>query len=424
MIRIIHTGDVHLDSPFRGLDPRKSEVRRQELRAAFTSLMTYARTEKADIVLIAGDLFDVGFVTRETLALISSEIQKLSCPVIIAPGNHDPVTEGSVWTKNFLPQNAYVFTNESIDFFDFPEIGVTVYGWAFTSRFMESSPLKGAAAVEAAKSMNPSRINILCGHGDVTSASSRSCPITTDEIRRFGADYTALGHIHNPSPAWDSIGEGIMYCGCLEGRSFDETGIKGAVEVIIEPSNESAYTSDFGIDEMENRPKVTARKLRFSRRRYETKNLDASGAENIADLREKINDYISKSGFDDKTLLRITLTGGVSSSFAPNLPALEEECGKRLFTLKLIDKTLPILDADELRLDPALRGEFYRTLEPMLTSTNPEERDVAAAALRYGLSALAGESLYFGNEPEDDVVYDEIFENGVFGDFASEREAE
>ena len=51
------------------------------------------------------------------------------------------------------------------------------------------------------------------------------------------------------------------------------------------------------------------------------------------------------------------------------------------------------LSADELRRDPTVRGEFYRLLEPRLTSDDPEERATAAAALRAGLAALAGEAV-------------------------------
>ena len=51
MIKILHTGDVHLDSAFSGLDSRHAEIRRNELRAAFTSMMTYARANGIDLLL-------------------------------------------------------------------------------------------------------------------------------------------------------------------------------------------------------------------------------------------------------------------------------------------------------------------------------------------------------------------------------------
>jgi hypothetical protein len=64
----------------------------------------------------------------------------------------------------------------------------------------------------------------------------------------------------------------------------------------------------------------------------------------------------------------------------------------RVFSLKIIDKTSPMLDAESLRRDPTVRGEFYRLLEKDLLSDDEKTRSTAAAALRAGLAALAGEA--------------------------------
>ena len=364
MLRILHTGDIHLDSPFSGLDPNTAEVRRNELRAAFTSMLHYARTEKVDLILIAGDLFDAEFVTRETLALISREFATVKCPIVISPGNHDFVSEGGVWKRGAFPDNTYIFTSNELSYFDFPEIGARVWGWAFTSRTMESSPLTGCTT-------EPSEYtDILCAHGDLTSARSMSCPLTVRELEAFGADYAAFGHVHNPTKYTPRI----AYCGCLEGRAFDEIGYKGALDVTV------------------NGREITSRKVRFSKRRYEVAALDVRGAVSNTDLRARITDYIVSSHYGDDTILRLTLTGEVSPSFIVNPRVLEDAEG-RVFALKIIDETSPMLDADALRSDPTLRGEFYRVLEPALTSDDKTERARAAAALRVGLAAIAGESV-------------------------------
>ena len=86
----MHTGDIHLDSAFSRLDSRHAEIRRNELRAAFTSMMLSAKMNGADLMLISGDLFDSEFVTRETAALLCREFANFGKPVFIAPGNHDP----------------------------------------------------------------------------------------------------------------------------------------------------------------------------------------------------------------------------------------------------------------------------------------------------------------------------------------------
>ena len=95
-IRILHMGDVHLDSPFSALGVDKSESRRRELRGTFTSILYLAKEKNIDLVLISGDLFDDGYATGETVELLCSQFAALpDCRFVVAPGNHDPYTRGS-----------------------------------------------------------------------------------------------------------------------------------------------------------------------------------------------------------------------------------------------------------------------------------------------------------------------------------------
>lgn len=367
MLRILHTGDIHLDTPFSGIDSAQAQVRRNELRAAFTSMLHYVKCEKIDLLLIAGDLFDAHFVTRETLVLIKRELEALKCPVVISPGNHDSVGECAVWQKGVFSDNTYIFTKDTLEHFDFPSLNTRVWGWAFTSNTMDENPLGGHRATEDG---GEGMINLLCAHGDLMPSRRPSCPLSVAELERFGADYAALGHIHNPREYTDRI----AYCGCLEGRAFDELGVKGALLVEIDGE------------------RITRKKLRFSKRRYELDELDVFGASSNTELAEKIRNFIAAKRYGDDTLLRLTLKGEVSPAFSVNAAALES-CSDRVFALKIIDETVPMLDVDRLRRDPTLRGELYRVLEGALSSTDASERERASAALRVGLAAIAGEDI-------------------------------
>ena len=53
MVKIIHTADIHLDSPFSLLDVQKAQMRKNELRETFSSIVKLAESEKADIMMIA-----------------------------------------------------------------------------------------------------------------------------------------------------------------------------------------------------------------------------------------------------------------------------------------------------------------------------------------------------------------------------------
>ena len=60
-MKFIHTADIHLDSPLRGLsayDDAPAERLRTATREAFQNLVSLAVEERVDFVVIAGDVYD------------------------------------------------------------------------------------------------------------------------------------------------------------------------------------------------------------------------------------------------------------------------------------------------------------------------------------------------------------------------------
>ena len=70
MVKILHTGDLHLDSPMSSLELATAEAARDEHRSVFSKMMQYATDEKIDMILISGDLFDGRFITARTTELV------------------------------------------------------------------------------------------------------------------------------------------------------------------------------------------------------------------------------------------------------------------------------------------------------------------------------------------------------------------
>ena len=56
MIKILHTGDLHLDSPLSSLEFSVAEAAREEHRRVFEKMMRFAIDEALDMILISGDL--------------------------------------------------------------------------------------------------------------------------------------------------------------------------------------------------------------------------------------------------------------------------------------------------------------------------------------------------------------------------------
>jgi len=366
-MKILHTGDLHLDSPFAGLDISRAERRRRELRETFSRMMRYAGDVGVDMVVISGDLFDSAFITRETVSLLIREFSALSCPVVIAPGNHDPYTAGSVWEKTVFSDNVHIFKDNETSCFSFESLGCDVYGYAFTSAYETECRLSGSVG-------NPERINLLVAHGDVTSPISKYAPLPHAVLRAFGADYAALGHVHTPVATESILKDLGAYCGCPEGRDFGECGEKGALIVDVEKG--------FAKTEF----------VRFSKRVYLTCELNVDGAADMTTLGAAVDSCIEEIGAGEESLVRIVLSGSVSPSLVINTEALSENT-RGLFHLEIEDATSPTWNAELLVSDRGIRGELYRTLLPGLESEDAEERRTAALALRYGLAALAGEDI-------------------------------
>lgn len=367
MIKLLHCGDLHLDSPFSGLDLAKSEAAREEQRELFRSLVCLAKNRRVDLLLIAGDLFDSGFTSSATVKFVSDMLATLSCPVIIAPGNHDPYSENGLYSASF-PSNVYIFKSEKLSSFYFDKINVAVHGYAFTSARHEESPLDGEL------SLDPTKVNILCAHTDLDVPLSPYAPITSRQLSASGFDYAALGHVHN-APDIATFGKTVTaYSGCLQGRSFDELGFGGTIAVEIEGS------------------RVTCEKVVLAKRRYMTETIDVTGASSDADVIAMLRERIVFGNYKEETALRVTLTGLLSPSYTPS-PAAIADGTKGLYKLEVRDETTPLLDYEELEKDMTIRGEYYRLLVEKMKNGSAEERANAAAALRIGLCALDGKPI-------------------------------
>lgn len=372
-IRILHTGDIHLDSPFSRLSPEKSEERRGELRRTFSRLMALVREKEIDIALIAGDLFDRAYVTAATADLLIEEFSACPrCRFFISPGNHDPYTPGSLYASGRLPPNVHVFSEESLSSVTIEELGVAVWGWAFTGERHEGMPLSGRAVTA------PGLLNLICGHCDFAAPLTRYAAVSAADLAGFSAHYAAFAHRHIPTEPKKEGPCLWAYCGCLEGRSFDEPGRGGAYLITAVPGEDGAW-------------RLSPERLTLSRRQYAVTAVDITGVSTKSEAAQRILREIRENGYDENTALRVIFTGTTPPDFAVPQEADAKEWN--LYHIELIDRTTPTFDDATLSKDPTVRGALYRYLLPKLTTGTPEERGVAARALRMGLAALAGNDI-------------------------------
>lgn len=356
MIKILHAADFHMDSPFASLPEEKAALRRREQRELLDKLATEA--EGADIVLLAGDLFDTGAGYWETTQTLTRVLSGMRSHVFIAPGNHDYYTSRSPYAFMELPENVHIFKTPQIRPVELPDLGVRVWGAGFTSSACE--PLLHNFSVGKSD-----YIELMVLHGDVA-ASSRYNAVSEEDIARSGLDYLALGHVHTYTGLKKAGNTWYAYPGCLEGRGFDEQGPKG---VLVGSVGKGECELDF-------KP--------VAKRQYRVLEADLSDA---ADAMSAAAAAVGE-GFPED-IARLVLKGEFSGE--PDTDAIAAALGDRFFHLTVRNETRPRRGLWDGAGDDTLTGIFLGKLKTMYEEARDEEsREQIRLAVRYALAALEG----------------------------------
>jgi len=227
----IHAADLHIDSPLAGLrlkDPAMGERFANAGRRAVEALIAETIASKAAFLIIAGDVFDGTWKDVTTGMFFVGAIGRLhreGIRTFIVKGNHDA---DSVISRNLpYPDSVHVFPPDKAISHTLDAYRTVLHGRSFPSRHIDEF-------VATYPERHDGWLNIGVLH---TSLDGRPghvgyAPCSVDDLKRFGYDYWALGHIHAHEIVDDD--PWIVFPGNLQGRSVRETGAKGAVRVTVE----------------------------------------------------------------------------------------------------------------------------------------------------------------------------------------------
>ncbi|MDS9472667.1 DNA repair exonuclease [Sporosarcina pasteurii] len=231
-LRFLHTADLHLDTPFKGmtgLPIERFDQLRNSTFEAFSDLIEYAIKTKPDFVLIVGDIYDGEDRSLRAQLKFQEGMKKLDeadIPVFISYGNHDHL-KGN-WTRFDLPGNVHVF-DEKVGARTLNIRGetVNVYGFSYGERHIRE------AMVEQYPVAPSEGIHIGLLHGSLVGDESHAvyAPFTKEALLSKRYDYWALGHIHKRQQLHQE--PPIVYPGNLQGRHRNERGMKGFYEVAL-----------------------------------------------------------------------------------------------------------------------------------------------------------------------------------------------
>lgn len=196
-LRCLHTADLHLDWVFDKMPPWQRAIRGQEVAARLKIIAGLAVEHKVQLLLIAGDLFDVPEVAATTAAYaaeIFAGLESQGIRVALVPGNHDPLVPGSVWEQQIFPPNVFVFRHPEWRHLEIVD-GIHLYGIPFIPSLAEEAVLPCLELVPA------SGYHVALLHAqflEIEGGIHHYYPFVSADVAASGLDYLALGHVHRP----------------------------------------------------------------------------------------------------------------------------------------------------------------------------------------------------------------------------------
>jgi DNA repair exonuclease SbcCD nuclease subunit len=225
--KFIHCADLHLGSRFKGIsskDPELGHNLTESVFGSFEKIIDLAISEKADLLIISGDVFDEENETPSTRYRFAKELERLDIPCMIALGNHDHKRS---WEDSIpYPDNVHVFSSapdrQVIRVNNAP---IEILGRSFPSRHTEENL---ASSLRGSQHM----FTIAAVHCDLDpAAGSPYAPCKLSDIINNNVDYWALGHIHERRLVHEH--PYVVYPGNIQGRNSKESGEKGAYVVTV-----------------------------------------------------------------------------------------------------------------------------------------------------------------------------------------------
>jgi len=192
-MKFVHIGDCHLGGW------RQPELKELNFRS-FQKAIDACIKERADFLLVAGDLFDSAYPPIEVLKETFNEFRRLkeeNIPVFIIAGSHDYSVSGKtfldVLEKSGFCKNVESYTERKGDIILEPTIykNVAIYGYPGRKSGLEVEDIKRIKLQDS-----PGMFKILMLHTTIKDA-IKNLPIkAVDEKSLPNVNYLALGHLH------------------------------------------------------------------------------------------------------------------------------------------------------------------------------------------------------------------------------------
>ncbi len=293
--RFVHAADLHLGSPFRGLDVEEGLRARLEDATfrAFGRIVSLCLSERAAFLVLAGDLFDTkdrSVRARVELALGLARLDQAGIPTFIVHGNHDPLLGRAPGLG--LPPSVHVFgaSHEEVEVRKDGDLLARVQGISYPREEVTENLSSHFARKGQGFTVGLLHANLAGGSGE----HKNYAPCTLADLDAAGLDYWALGHVHTRAVHTLPSGAPVVYPGNPQGRHVNEAGPRGCAVVEVR----------------EGRP--AARFVDLEEVRWHRLEVDLSDADAVEAVAPLVLDALREGGRVDGPTAhagRVTLTG-------------------------------------------------------------------------------------------------------------------
>jgi DNA repair exonuclease SbcCD nuclease subunit len=300
-VRILHTGDWQLGMTRHFLDA-DAQARFTAARIdAIRRIGDVARREGCAAIVVAGDVFETNLVERRVVVRALQAMSDTALPVLLLPGNHDPLDPTSIYrSPTFItnrPHNVVVLDGVA----PHPLApGVEIVGAPWRSKRPTVDPCS-----EALASLTPDgTVRVLVGHGaadtlapDVHDPAHIEVAALVDALDEGRVHYVALGDRHS----WTEVtADGrVAYAGAPEPTAFDE--VDPGKALVVDVSAEG----------------VTSTPVAVGTWRYLTIEAALDDSADLVDLCARLDVLDAK----DTSIVRLGLRGTISLALAAQLDA-------------------------------------------------------------------------------------------------------
>ncbi|MCW5803851.1 MAG: DNA repair exonuclease [Deltaproteobacteria bacterium] len=244
VLKLLHTADWHLGRRFDSFDDADAMTLSRARMEVLRNILLVAEQHDVDAILCAGDLFDQASPEKQWWERLADEFQamKRPRPVILLPGNHDPVRPGSVYDsthpfRSRLPPWVHVVDRDD---FTMPLKDVAVvYARPCRSAAGQDDPAMALPARES----GDDKIRIGLVHGSTFDAvdCQTNFPIAKEAAALRGLDYLAIGDTHGFRVVPPGAVPPVVYPGAPEPTNFGEVGAGSVVVVFVSRSRRVRY---------------------------------------------------------------------------------------------------------------------------------------------------------------------------------------